>query len=272
MIRNRAVSGRSLIVIAGMLAIAGWPATGAAQIAPHRAIYTMSLASMRNDTGVVDARGTMAYEWGETCNGWIVQQRYRLRMSYAESRDVDIESNFVTWESKDGRKYRFNQQQRRNGETDEVIRGHAELDGPGKGGVAVFEEPKPQKLLLPPGTLFPGTHTMLLIDKARQGKNFVLRQVFDGATTDNAVQVSAFIATRLRADAAAAKMSPLLQRPGWHVRLAFFPPDQRIERPDYELGLHLLDNGVSEGMLIDYGDYAIRATLDDIEALPKPKC
>jgi hypothetical protein len=34
----------------------------------------------------------------------------------------------------------------------------------------------------------------------------------------------------------------------------------------------LLDNGVSRDMVIDYGDYSIRATLDDIEALPKPHC
>jgi hypothetical protein len=34
----------------------------------------------------------------------------------------------------------------------------------------------------------------------------------------------------------------------------------------------LLDNGVSRDMVIDYGDYSIRAKLDDIEALPKPGC
>ena len=36
--------------------------------------------------------------------------------------------------------------------------------------------------------------------------------------------------------------------------------------------MRLLDNGVSQDMLLDYGDYVIRATLDEIEALPKPAC
>ncbi len=36
--------------------------------------------------------------------------------------------------------------------------------------------------------------------------------------------------------------------------------------------MRLLDNGVSHDMMLDYGDYAIRAKLDDIEALPKPHC
>ena len=63
-----------------------------------------------------------------------------------------------------------------------------------------------------------------------------------------------------------------MNRPGWRVRLAFFPADQAAEKPEYELGMLLLDNGISRDMTIDYGDYSIKAKLDDIEALPKPGC
>ena len=38
----------------------------------------------------------------------------------------DIMSSFVTWESKDGLRYRFNQKQTRNGEVDQDIRGEGE--------------------------------------------------------------------------------------------------------------------------------------------------
>ena len=169
------------------------PPAAAAEIAPHRALYTMSLGNARNDSGVVDARGTMDYEWGETCDGWTIEQRYRLKMRYAETSDVDIVSSFVTWESKDGLRYRFNQKQTRNGEVDQEIRGEARLDGPGKGGVAEFSKPQPQTLKLEPGVMFPSAHTILLIDAAHEGENFVSRLVFDGATDENAVQVSAAI-------------------------------------------------------------------------------
>jgi hypothetical protein len=244
----------------------------AAEIAPHRALYTMSLGNARNDSGVVDARGTMDYEWGETCEGWTIEQRYRLKMHYAETSDVDIASSFVTWESKDGLRYRFNQKQTRNGEVDQEIRGEARLDGPGKGGVAEFTKPQPQTLQLEPGVMFPSAHTILLIDSARAGENFLSRLIFDGATDENAVQVSAVIGQKLTADPAAATRSPLLERPGWRVRLAFFPVDANAEKPDYELGMRLLDNGVSQDMVIDYGEYSIRAKLDDIEPLSKPNC
>ena len=147
-----------------------------------------------------------------------------------------------------------------------------ELDAAGAGGIAEFIKPQPQTLRLPPGVLFPSAHTILLIDKAQEGENFISRQVFDGATDENAVQVSAAIGTKIAADATAANRSPLLLRPGWRVRLAFFPADKSVEKPDYELGMLLLDNGVSRDMLIDYGDYSIRAKLDDIEPLTKPNC
>jgi hypothetical protein len=244
----------------------------AAEIVPHRALYTMTLGSTRGDSGVIGATGAMDYEWGETCNGWTIEQRYRLKMRYAENQDVDVTSTFVTWESKDGLRYRFNQRQTRNGELDQEVRGEARLDGPGKGGVAVFTKPQPQTLKLAPGVLFPSAHTILLIDKAMAGATFITRQVFDGATNENAVQVSAVIGTKVSADPVSAKLSPLLERPGWRIRLAFFPVDAKAEEPDYELGMDLLDNGVSRDMVIDYGDYSIRAKLDDIEALGKPGC
>ena len=134
------------VFAAAVLGIA--PSAESAEIAPHRALYTMSLGNARNDSGVVDARGTMDYEWGETCEGWTIEQRYRLKMRYAETSDVDIVSSFVTWESKDGLRYRFNQKQTRNGEVDQEIRGEARLEGLGKGGVAEFTKPQPQTLKL----------------------------------------------------------------------------------------------------------------------------
>lgn len=279
-------------------------APGGVQIAAHRALYTMTLAHSKTDFGVTGAHGEMGYQWGETCDGWTVEQRYKLTINYANSQDVNINSNFVTWESKDGLKYRFNQKETRNGTVDEEIRGSAQLDGPGKGGTVTFEKPQPQTMKLPPGALFPSAHTILLIEKAKAGEDFVARQVFDGATVEGAVLVSAVIGKKLEpsadqkanADAKAAadvkhatdpnadqtaKTSaapdpslndPVLQRPGWRMRLAFFPSDPNSETPDYELGMTLLDNGISRDMTIDYGDYTISAKLAKIEPLGKPHC
>jgi hypothetical protein len=262
------------VVCAGaMLALAvSVPQAAEAEIATHRALYTMTLAGSKPDSGVTGAKGTMAYQWGESCDGWTVEQRYRLKLIYSESQDVDIVSSFVTWESKDGLRYRFNQKETRNGTLDDEIRGGATLEGPGKGGAADFEKPKAQTIPLPAGALFPSAHTLLLLQQAKAGENFVSRHVFDGAAVEGAVLVTAVIGPKLDPDPEFAKKSPLLNRPGWRVRLAFFPADEKADKPDYELGMVLLDNGISRDMTIDYGDYTIHAKLDDIEALGKPGC
>ncbi len=290
---------------AAMLATAClWTGTASAvEIAAHRALYTMTLASSKTDSGVTGALGEMGYQWGETCDGWTVEQRYRLTINYSDSQDVNIDSNFVTWESKDGLRYRFNQKEIRNGTVDEEIRGSAQLDGPGKGGTVTFEKPQPQTMTLPPGALFPSAHTILLIQKAEAGENFITRQVFDGATVEGAVLVSAVMGPKIEPNAKAAAdpkgppgkvepapkattnandvpnadpnnllNDPLLQRPGWRMRLAFFPADPKSDQPDYQLGMLLLDNGVSRDMDIDYGDYTIKAKLKKIEPLGKPHC
>lgn len=277
---------RSAALAAGlMLGCAGL--AHATEISPHRALYSLSLESSKAGSGVVDATGAMIYEWGETCDAWTVQQRFRLRLVYEDTDPVELSSTLVSWESKDGLRYRFNERRLRNGEPDEEVKGEARLDGSDKGGKADFSKPDTVTMTLAPKVLFPTAHTLLLIDRALAGDNFLSREVFDGATEDNASQISAVIGPRIdptvSSDKAAAGTagdkdkskalkSPLIERPSWRVRLAFFPADTKADEPDYELGMRLFDNGVSGDMSLDYSDYVIKAKLDEIEPLSKPAC
>jgi hypothetical protein len=274
---------RSAALAAGLML--GWAGLASAtEISPHRALYSLSLESSKAGSGVVDASGAMIYEWGETCDAWTVQQRFRLRLIYEDADPVELSSTLVSWEAKDGLRYRFNERRLRNGEPDEEVKGEARLNGQGKGGKADFTKPDTVTMTLAPNVLFPTAHTLLLIDRAIAGDNFLSRDVFDGATEDNASQISAVIGARMDAtvssDKAAAGSankdkvvkSPLIERPSWRVRLAFFPADTKSDQPDYELGMRLYDNGVSGDMSLDYSDYVIRAKLDEIESLSKPTC
>src|SRR5271154_916966 len=130
---------------------------GAAEIAPHRALYTMTLGRTTGDASVIGANGTMAYQWGEVCDGWTVEQRYRLKMGYSETPDVSIASNFVTWEAKDGLSYRFNQKETRSGSDEDEIRGEA-TRAADKEGTISFEKPEGKSFALPVGALFPSAH------------------------------------------------------------------------------------------------------------------
>ncbi len=52
----------SLVAAGVVVLITAAPATHGAEIAPHRALYSMTLESARTDSGVIDANGTMDYE------------------------------------------------------------------------------------------------------------------------------------------------------------------------------------------------------------------
>ena len=80
----------------------------------------------------------------------------------------------------------------------EDLRGRAELD-PDKGGKAEFSTPD-TSIVLPPGTMFPTAHSLLLINLAEGGERIVTRAVFDGATLDGALDVSAIIGDRTPVD------------------------------------------------------------------------
>src|SRR5580693_9165455 len=104
--------------LAAVLALAAIAPASAVDIAPHRALYSLTLDSAKAAGGVAGASGGMYYEWGETCDGWTVEQRFRLRLLYSEEGAVDVNSTLVTWESKDGLRYRFNERRLRNGEVE----------------------------------------------------------------------------------------------------------------------------------------------------------
>lgn len=271
--------GRRFVAVLA-LAIVGAPAWAAPiAVDPHEALYNLALDSARAASGVVAANGAMFYKWGETCDGWTLEQRFHLRISYAEQDATEISSTLVTFESKDGLRYRFNERRLRNGELDAEIRGEAHLDGPGKGGIAEFTKPQAATLRLRPGVLFPTAHTLALIAAAEAHQQFISRYVFDGSEVENAGEISAFIGAPLMPPGPHAPKplsDPLLQHKSWPMRLAFFPAtdsgasDQT--EPDYELSMRLLDNGVSQDMKLDYSDYVIGATLSDIKPLPRPGC
>lgn len=373
--------------LATLAALSAAPAA-ATDIQPHRALYILSLGSAKTSSGVLGADGAMIYQWGETCGGWTVEQRFRLRLEYADEDATEITSNLVTWESKDGSRYRFNETRTRNGELDQQIKGEAHINIPQsyllgfdngsmklgsdaraaieqaaaaskrepsfhvlvlsrpnaaaksakaederlsrrradtvraelihagipatsvqvsasagptatlaaqettakpsgnpveillepttKGGVAAFSKPEQVTISLRPGVLFPTAHTLFLIDQAQAGVRFVVRRVFDGTTVDDATTISAVIGPTLKPGEENAAEHPiksaLLDRPSWHMRLGFFPADSKAEEPDYELSMRLMDNGVSQSMALDYGDYVVNARLDHIEPLPHPSC
>jgi hypothetical protein len=243
-------------------------------LVPHRATYDMKLSVARANSGIVEVNGRMVLETVDACYGWEVKQRIKLTFLRNDGEEFETDSNFSSYESKDGLELRFSVRNIQNDEVEEELRGHADLEAPGGKGRATFTLPEPRSFELPTGTLFPTTHLALVIKHARDGDKSVSYKVFDGARLDGAFQVNAVIGrpprpspgTPVRGDVG------LLRQQAWGVRFAFFAAGDQGAQPEYELALDLLANGIARSMVLDYGDFAVDARLVQLQALPRPRC
>jgi hypothetical protein len=244
-------------------------------LVPHRATYDMKLKEARPNSGIVEVGGRMVLEMVDSCDGWEVKQRIKLKFLRNDGEEFDTDSSFTSYETRDGLGLRFSVRNIQDDEVEEELRGHADLEAPGGKGKADFTLPEVRSFELPAGTLFPTSHLALIIRHARDGDKSVSYSVFDGARLDGAFQVNAVIGRSppqtgppVRGDT-----SLLRGQPSWGVRLAFFAAgDQGSANPEYELALDLLANGISRSMLLDYGDFAVDARLVQLQALPRPRC
>ncbi|MGD1933817.1 MAG: EipB family protein, partial [Candidatus Phaeomarinobacter sp.] len=58
----------------------------------------------------------------------------------------------------------------------------------------------------------------------------------------------------------------------WPVQVSYFDPNDVSGLPDYEVAFRFYENGVSTGLVMDYGDLMIGADLMSLEILPRPEC
>ena len=274
MMRNWAIFLTVLLAAGGVSPAgkAGSPVVEGFQ--PHRASYELLLIPGKGDGSVVSAGGRLDFEWSDVCDGWAVKQRTRVILGQSQGGELDFGWALTTWEAKDGLSFRFVIQRYQGGDVYETVRGDAELTSPGGPGVARFEEPVAREVTLPPGTLFPTDHTFRMIDAALAGKPSLYRLVFDASSeADGLSAVSAVVGGEIPNDRPATLASDLIaDLPSWRLMLAYFPPFGEAELPETEVGLRVFPNGLADNFHFNYGDFALRARLTDLEALEMPEC
>jgi len=263
-------------LVSGVLA-SGVGAPGAAEAAAgflsHRAVYDLSLAKSRSSGSVIGASGRLEFEWADVCTGWTISQRTRVRMTTVEGQVFDFGWTLNALEGRDGRSYRFFIRRLNIDGSSEELRGKALLGEAGEGGVAAFSAPEPRELPLPKGTLFPTAHSLLLMEAARNGELPLWVTVFDGSGDTGLFGINAALSETLPAGAPGRFDSPLLRgQASWRLHLAYFGMDETVAEPEHEQALRLYANGVVDEMLLDYGDFVLRADLGTLEALPDPGC
>ncbi|WP_245435882.1 cell envelope integrity EipB family protein [Methylobacterium sp. V23] len=257
-------------------------ATGAGAATPitlanHRAVYDLSLAESSGTRAVESARGRIVIDFtGDACKGYTMQTRQVTVLESGEtgSRTSDLRNS--TFESGDGRSYRFKTSTVLNGTPGQAVDGTAES---GADLLKVkLKEPKRDQFQDAGEVLFPTVHMRRLIQAARDGQTTVSVKVFDGSDDGHKVyDTLAVIGRQVPAPAASDKAAerdkplrdgPMATVPRWPVTLSYYIPGEGERTPIYVLSFDLYENGVSGALRLNYGEFAVVGDLTRLDTLP----
>lgn len=259
---------RALFLLAALCLTATAPAR-ATDLAAHRAVYDLKLDATQS-SGIIAAHGRMDYEMLDVCNGWTTTQRLAMTVTNNEGQNIQMLSDYETYESKDGLKLRFRMRQTTDGAVTSDIEGNASLAPGGGSGVAHYTLPRPRTQSLPRGTLFPTMHTATLLAAAEAGKKFLALPLFDG-TSEKGAQHSFIIITNWHGPSPD-KWPALAKLPSGRFHISFFDRVPSAMVPDYEVSMRYWANGVADDLKMDFGDFVMDGKLHDFHLMPRHGC
>lgn len=250
-----------------LLPVLALPAS-AGDLASHRAAYRLSLDSARSSSDVQGADGAMYYEAMDQCDAWTARQRFTLTVTGRSGTSYEMASDYVTWEAKDGSRFRFRLRQTTDGQVTQAITGEARRAG-GRAGTIRYTEPAEDEVDLPAAALFPMAHTEQVLQAAMAGRRVFAVPVFDGTTTEGAQDTNAAITARIEPGAAdASRWPPLAALPSFRMRIAFFEAGSNTGQPEYEVAMRYWQNGVADELKMDFGEFVVDGRMTELEMLP----
>jgi hypothetical protein len=244
-------------------------------IAPHRAIYEISLARSESGSGVSSAKGRMVFEvTGSVCEGYKMRQRMVVNIGDEEGNMGLLDFRVSTFESGDGNVYTFDSRTELNDEVVEAVEGEARRNA---AAIEVsLKQPTEKKVTLDGGVLFPSQHMQAIIDAAIADRRFISTDIYEGAGTgDSSDEAATAIGRALTAGADSPLRSGVRH---WPISVGYFDPTKKVDEglgeevPSYQMSFTLYENGVTSDLVMDYGDYALTGSLQKIEALTSPDC
>ena len=239
---------------------------------------------------------------GSACEGYTQNMRFVMETSNRDGASSTTDMRSSSWEDGAAARYRFTVSNYRDQEQTDATSGNALRSGgsasaasPGKAadkstdkgagggaGEVKVELTKPQAttLNLPGKVVFPVQHSRMLIDAATAGQSLLEADLYDGSEKGEKVYATtAVLGKAIKAEpvSIAAKVKNAEKLTGlssWPVSISYFDKSKEKEDslPVYEIAFRYFANGVSENLVIDYGDFSIHGALKEIEFYDMPKC
>lgn len=272
---------RTRIGIAGLAAAV---ATGAAaqapeqQLAPHRAIYELSLARVEPSVSILSVTGQLVYELsGSWCEGYTVTSSFQTNTVDREGELSRTDLRTSAYETLNPAEYRFLNQTFVEGEADTVIDGVARVTASGTSVELMKPREARQEFAR---AMFPTQHTHLILEAAAAGERVLEAPLFDGGgTADTVFDTTTVIGSAETglptATPREAKALAELKDTTTHaVSISYFeqggPSGEGV--PDYVISFRMLDNGISYNAVFDYNAFVLHGRLVELEVLPVPEC
>lgn len=284
----RRLAGAGFVLAAALAAAFPAPHPAEAQggaaalkLAPHRAVYDITLDRAKGGAGVSDLSGRMVYELtGSACVGYTQTMRFVTRMTNQEGQITISDLRSSSWEDAAAGHFRFNSTQYRNEKMSEATDGEARRKSPVDEVQVELTKPGKKEVKLKAGLMFPMQHSIALIEAARAGRSTLTTDLYDGSDKGEKVYSTTAQIGKMRPAGANAKLPPvkgteaLDKVTAWPVSISYFEPnsDAQDAVPAYEISFIYFENGVSRQLLIDYGEFSIRGNLRSIEFLAADKC
>lgn len=268
------------LVTCGVLSSPAQAASVLEGLLPHRAVYDLKLSPRSTGTAVTSANGRMVYEFnGSACEGFTTQFRFVTDMRDAEGKGRVTDLRTSSFEDAKGDTLDFLNQTLIDQTQTEDSKGTALRKD---GGLSVtLTRPAKRELTVGANALFPTQHVARIIETAMAGGTVFQSPIFDGSSDGQKLYQTTTVIGRPVAATADLSQEPVAGQPAlkdvasWPVTISYFEDKGTATgegTPDYMVSMTLYQNGVSRRLTLDYGDFAIQATLVEMKPFERKPC
>lgn len=254
----------------------------AVKLAPHRAVYDLSLDKADSSSNVSEIHGRLVLSFkGSECAGYSMDTRIVTAIADRDGKNTVTDMRSSTWEHATGGKFRFNNSQYLNQRLSEHVTGRAARVTTSDSINIQLNKPEKRKISFKGEPLFPTQHTIAVLQAAQSGQNVLQANIYDGSEKGVKMYETTTFIGKLRSPGANTlkkikNSEPLNSLVSWPVMLSYYesskPARSNEGLPDYELSFVLYANGVSRKLLIDYGSFTIAGDLTRIDFYEPTKC
>ncbi|NVK33216.1 MAG: cell envelope integrity EipB family protein [Rhodobacteraceae bacterium] len=246
----------------------------AIEFAPHRAVYDLKLVEGADAPEVSAARGRLVYEFlGSQCEGYSVNLRFVTEFANPEGKTQLVDQRMTSYEAGNDSSFRFLSETHVDGKLVENVEGSADTSDKAK--TVTLKKPEDVSFDVDKLVVFPTSHMKRIVAAANDGDRLLNVDIFDGTDGGDAVYKTTVVIGAPDKDVLFDAGPSLEKVRFWPVSLSYFesaPKERQEQQPEYVLQMKLFENGVTGDMTMDYGDFAMKGTLDELELLEQSAC